>query len=461
MSFDQQYNAQIKKLIKQKKLSQATELLAEILEQLPDSKFHQKQLRKLKEQEEQELETLQKLFKLGKYDEALKKCKIALIRFPNSALLNNFSGGLSMRLGMIEPAITSYEKTISLLKYDTNVLINLGIAYRNDQQFEKSLSCFTTILDRMPDHADARYSLAFTQLLLGNYHEGWKNYESRWQASFSTSKARSFHKPMWDGTPLNGKRIFVHCEQGYGDTFQFIRFIKKLKTFGGTIIFETPKVLEPLMFNFPEIDELIVRGQPEPAFDYHIPLLSLPYVFNLTLDELPFETSYITSDGKQINGLVLDKKKLNIGLVWTGSETFRHNHFRSMHFKDLAPLLETKNCVFHSLQVCETQKVVQEVLKEAGLCDLGSGFHSFLDTVRAIEEMDLIITTDTSVAHLAGAMGKKSWVLLHATSDFRWLVEREDSPWYPNTRLFRQKELGNWSELLQRVSSALHSLTNK
>ncbi|WP_417793547.1 tetratricopeptide repeat protein [Terasakiella pusilla] len=451
MSFSDQSIQRAKKCVKQKKYSQALALYHHVLETNPQDKFALKQYNKLCDLEEKELKTLHSLFEQGKFEDAYKKCHITLQKFPESPRLLNFKGGLANRLGLLQEAVSAYKKTLDIIGYDTNVLINLGIAYRYVQEIKKSTSCFDAILAKEPNHHDAAYSLGFTYLLNGEYEKGWKYYESRWNATFSTSAPRNFKQPMWDGNSLEGKRLLVHCEQGYGDTFQFIRFLPLLKKYNGLIIFETPKALEPLMFNFDVIDELVIRGDDKPDFDVHIPLLSIPYVLNLGLSSISSHTPYIKGDGIPFDGLRLSPEKLNVGFVWTGSETFRHNHFRSMVFNEVKPLLDSENCKFHSLQVCENQESIADLLRQNQIQDLGTQFKNFLDTVRAIDQLDLIVTTDTAVAHLAGAMGKKTWILLHYTADFRWLLNREDSPWYPTARLYRQKELGNWKDVLNKV----------
>jgi tetratricopeptide (TPR) repeat protein len=317
-----------------------------------------------------------------------------------------------------------------------------------------------------PDYAEAQFNLATVYLLTGNFQEGWKAYEWRFKRrAWKQTYPYQYDKPRWSGEAFAGRRLYVHSEQGFGDTFQFVRYLPRVKARGGTVIFETRKALIGLFKNRPEIDELIVFStdrQPAAEFDLYVPLASLPGIFSTTLEHLPATVPYIFADrGKSARW----KERLNtggikVGLVWAGTNT---DPRRACALKWLKSLSDMAGVHLYGLQkgIAAEQIEAEGLPQGMQMINLGQEFEDFTDTAAVIENLDLVISIDTSVAHLAGAMGKPVWVMLPYVADWRWFLNRDDSPWYPTMRLFRQSEPGNWQSVGQRIAAELKKYISK
>jgi len=265
--------------------------------------------------------------------------------------------------------------------------------------------------------------------------------------------------PRWDGKPLEGRTLLVRAEQGYGDCIQFARYLPLLSRYGGRILFECPdRSMESLFFSYPGIDEIVVRGEPLPSADVQIPLGSLPLIFGTDLSSIPMSNGYLKPSSlrrefwqRQI-ALSQGAESLRVGIVWSGRKT-RLNSNRSIEFSLLEPLFRIDGIKWFSLQVGPDVEILKN--GENGITDLGSQFINFSDTAACIATLDLVISIDSAVAHLAGALGAPVWVLLKMGSDWRWLIERSDSPWYTSARLFRQDKTGDWKSVVTKVVEAL------
>lgn len=366
-------------------------------------------------------------------------------------------------------AISYYKKALALAPGQKDATYNLACALRYYGDFQESRSYYQRIIDQTPDNAQALYGYAECCLALGDYEHGWQAFESRWKRDHDH---RHFADKLWDGSLLRNKTIILRAEYGQGDTLQFIRYAPLLKEQGATVILEAQHSLITLLSHCPYLDRVIhVQEQNThlPPHDYQVPIMSLPYYFKTRLDTIPQNIPYIQIPTPLITEW---KQKLSkdtgfkIGICWEGSpyyEQFKSSYSKkSIPLATFAPLAALPNVHLYSLQKMNGTEQLQSLPEDMHVHDFGPHFDHdngrFMDTAAVIEHMDLIITTDTSVAHLAGALGKPVWVLLPLVADWRWMVGRSDTPWYPSMRLFRQPEVGRWDLLLATVAHELTTL---
>jgi hypothetical protein len=296
--------------------------------------------------------------------------------------------------------------------------------------------------------------------LSGDFDTGWYLYEWRFKCKESSAFDRHFQQPLWLGTAsLQGKTILLHSEQGLGDTIQFCRYAKLVKHLGANVLIEVPSHLAALFENLEGVDEVIIKGAPLPEFDYHCPLLSLALSFKTSLDSIPKDLAYLQSDPEKRRywekklGV---KSKPRIGLVWNGSATHKSDHHRSMPLSTMLQLTSH----FPQYEFISLQKELRETDRDT-LTDNSSILHfeaelsDFTDTAALCDLMDVVISIDTSVAHLSAALGKRTLILLAYAPDWRWLLGRNDSPWYPSVTLFRQKIIGDWSKVLEQLKNSV------
>ena len=361
-------------------------------------------------------------------------------------------------LQQIPEAIASYRAALRLRPDYLDALLGLGRSLRQDRQPEAALKCFTEAVQLAPSDARANWELGTTQLALGQFRAGWKGFEWLWKLPDFTTPPPRYEQPQWDGRDLGGRRIFLHCEQGYGDVIQFSRYAALVAARRGHVMLGCPKPLQSLMQTVPGVAEVVTTWQDLPPFDTHAPLMSLPAIFGTTLETIPAAIPYIhprvstrvATPAKWVE----DSPGKKVGVAWAGSSAHSNDANRSLSPVFLKPLLKLPGIRWYSLQVGEAAQALAHP-DFAGIVDLGSRFGGFHDTAEVIRELDLVIAVDTGVAHLAGAMGKTVWLLLPFEAEWRWMTTREDSPWYPTMRLFRQTSPGNWQELLERVARQL------
>jgi len=331
---------------------------------------------------------------------------------------------------------------------------NLGNSLLALGRPEEAIRCYRRTLDDDPDSVEAHWNLGVANLLLGRFEEGWKGHE--WRFRQKDARARQFPQPMWDGSPLRGRSILLHSEQGLGDTLQFVRYAPLVKQRGGHVILECQEPLYRLLAGVRGVDRLIARGRPLPRFDCHAPLLSLPGIFRTTLATLPGKVPYIRVAREEvgrwhrtIEARMGARSGLKVGLTWAGNPGHKNDRNRSLPAHELAALAGLDEVVFFGLQK-----------GSAGGCgldtiDLLEPASDFLDTAAILLNLYLLISVDTSVAHLAGALGKPVRTLLPFAPDWRWMLGRDDSPWYPSMKLYRQIRRKDWAEVLERVKMGL------
>lgn len=338
---------------------------------------------------------------------------------------------------------------------------NLALTLNELGQVDKAIECYREAIVLYPENADLHYSLATALLLSGNFEEGWKEHEWRWQMPTFSTKLRDFGCPLWKGEPLDGRKILLHAEQGYGDTLQFVRYLPMVMERGGEVILEVPACLTKFLQQIPGIAQMIVQGEPLPEASWHCPLMSLPLVFGTTLETIPSAPAYLSVSQEVVSAAKAQwpGEGLRVGLAWSGNPKHFLDTHRSAHLSQLMSLSSVAGVSFYSLQTGETVKQITEVAPAFQIRDVCSQFTDFADTAAFISGLDLVITVDTSIAHLAGALGIPVWILLaHNRIDWRWLRDRSDSPWYPSARIFRQPKPGDWAGLADHLRQELHRL---
>ena len=316
------------------------------------------------------------------------------------------------------------------------------------------MSCFNKALSLNPDHADCQWDRALTLLEDGKLKDGFEAYESRW--NLDRNPRRDLGKPLWDGRELKGKTVLVTHEQGFGDMIQFARYLPMVKARGGTVIVEVQPELARLMSTVAGVDRAINRGQPLPEFDFYLPMMSLAHVFETDAGSIPADVPYLAAPDPQAVQLPANLGSMKrIGIAWAGRPTHRNDRNRSTGFRHFIELLGLPGVSMFSLQKGPASSEIAELGCESLVTDLGGRLKDFADTAAVVSQLDLIVTVDTALAHLAGALGKPVWIALPFAPDWRWMRGRSDSPWYPSARLFRQKRPGAWEGVFGDIRRAL------
>ena len=399
------------------------------------------------------------LLKAERYNEAVICCQKALELAPQNADMHYNFGIALQEQGRLDEAIACYRNASGMSPGDAEILNNLAFALQENRQPHEALSYYRKALLLNPGYTTAHWNLSLALLLTGNFREGWKEYEWRWGTEYLLSSKRTFGQPLWDGSDIKGRTILLHAEQGFGDTFQFVRYAPLVAKSGAKVILECQKPAAALMHSVEGIERVIVRGEELPAFDMHCPLLSLPLAFDTTLDTIPATVPYISGDAslsaKWRNRLKHDGSNIKIGIVWAGNPGFKQNHYRNIPLHFFMPVAGLPGVSLYSLQKGEESAMATNPPGQMKIVDYTGDINDFSDTASFMENLDLIISVDTAVAHLAGAMGKRVWTLLPFSPEWRWLLDRDDSPWYPTMRLFRQSSHNNWGSAIERVVKEL------
>ena len=388
-----------------------------------------------------------------KIDEAIEYYQKALEINPNSHMVFNNLGNAYYEKGRVDEAITLYRNSIQLNPCFAGSYYNLGVALHNKKQFREALTCYQKTIEIDPDFADAYFNISLILLLLGNFHDGWKLYEWRWR--LANHRPRSFFQPEWTGFNISQRTILLHAEQGFGDTIQFVRYVPLVAGRGAQVIVECRKELVPLLQHVEGVQQVIVYGEKLPEFDVHCPILSLPLIFDTSPDTIPARVPYIIADARSAENwegrLRLHGTGYRIGLAWSGRAEKRMENERSCPLGLFLPLTELKKTTLYSLQ--KGRAFLKAGLDSPGMkiIDYTDDMKDFSDTAAFIMNLDLVVSIDTAVAHLAGALGKPVLTLLPFLPDWRWMLDREDSPWYPTMRLFRQPSPGKWDAVIDRV----------
>jgi tetratricopeptide (TPR) repeat protein len=397
----------------------------------------------------------------GRLLDAVAAYREALAAGPARAEVHNNLALAFYRLRQFAHAEESCRRALRLRPHFAEAHNNLGLALMEQGRLEEALDCYGEALRIAPQNPEWHRNRSLALLLNGDFEPGWQEYEFRRQCHDFTPV--SIPRPQWDGEALDGRRILLHCEQGAGDTFQFVRYAPLVQRRGGVVIVAAPPALMPILRSCPGVDELVALGTVTAPFDVHAPLLSLPRIFNTSLATIPGEVPYLAPDPelcdawrREIGGLAGFK----VGVAWQGNPAIFYDCARSFALQQLAPLAAVESVRLVSLQ---SGFGTEQVADGFPLIDLGPGLDragAFTDTAALMKSLDLVVTADTAVAHLAGALGVSAWVALPAISDWRWLRGRDDSPWYPTLRLFRQTRAGAWDDVFARMAQALRDLVS-
>ncbi|MCH8036190.1 MAG: hypothetical protein IIC53_03595, partial [Proteobacteria bacterium] len=323
----------------------------------------------------------------------------------------------------------------------------------------EAVASFHKALDIEPDYADAHHNFSLTLLLQGDFPNGFEQYE--WRRRTKMCPRRVFAQPEWDGGPFPGRTLLLHAEQGLGDTLHFIRYAPLVRDLGGRVVIECQKPLADLLGSVAGIDAIVPEGNPLPPFDLHTPLLSLPHLLGTTEATVPTAVPYLSPEPGAVEvwrHRVGRGEELKVGLVWAGSPGHKNDRNRSISLERLRPLLDVPGIRFFALQVGERASDIEAVGLQGLIDDISPDLNDFADTAAALSVLDLLISVDTAPAHLAGALGRPVWLLLPFVPDWRWMMDREDSPWYPTMRLFRQPMRSDWLSVIHRIGNELAAL---
>ena len=377
----------------------------------------------------------------------------ALAVQPELAEAFNNRGTALAGLRRFADAVLSYDRALALQPGVAEVLVNRGNAFLQMLDLSAALWDFEQAIVFNPEYSTAFWCKAVLKILLGDYLEGWRLFEWRWRDE-QKQQLRVFSQPLWLGAEcVAGKTVLVYPEQGLGDFIQFCRYVVLLVGAGARVVLEAPLALHALLESLPVEFCLLKVGDVVPVFDLQCPIMSLPLAFGTTLESIPAAVPYLAAEpGRQAfwQGRLGEKSALRVGLVWSGSAAHRNDFNRSIPLALFAPLLRLP-FEFHAVQK-EFRPEDAALLAELGNVHTHAAcLGDFADTAALLSELDLVICVDTSVAHLAGAMGRPLWVLLPFLPDYRWLLGREDCPWYPTARLFRQPAFGDWASVVARV----------
>jgi hypothetical protein len=406
------------------------------------------------------------LAQTNEFTKAVDFLTTALKINPNHAVCYSNRGNALKELKRLDEALASYNKAISIQPDYAEAYSNRGNALKELKRLDEALASYDKAIGIKPDFAEAYWNLSLCHLLGGNFKDGWQGYEWRWkrQDISKTAGVRNFSQPLWLGEQLlKGKTILLYAEQGLGDTIQFCRYVPIVSMLGAKVILEVQRPLVKLLKNLEGVNQIIAKGDTLPAFDFQCPLLSLPLAFKTKLNTIPPVSQNITSDSENLTKwqtILGEKTKLRVGLVWSSVSNFKNDDIRSMTLLELFSGLPKEGFEYICLQK-DIKEIDKYTLKEnPQIKFFGDLLNDFSDTAGLIDCLDLVITTCTSVPHLSCSMGKETWLMLSYVPDWRWLLDRNDSPWYPAAILYRQEKIGSWHGVLEKVKSDLEKLVN-
>ena len=390
---------------------------------------------------------------LGDHARAAAAFEKALELQPESADVFYNLGKSCYRLEQVDRATELFHRAVEINPHDANSWNNLGKCLKELNRLDESIAAYGRAVEIMPDYALAHYGRAISLMTAGRLLEGFREYEWRWHSM----TPRKFPQPAWQGENAPGKTLFVHAEQGSGDAIQMVRFIGATRERTGCVILECRPELTTLFQYSKCADVVIPHGAAIPPFDYFVPLMSLPRVLGITMDTIPARTPYLQAPVHNVLSTA-QPGCLKVGLTWAGNPNHHQDAARSIPLQALLPVLQTPGVAFYNLQQTVPPRDQACLQSLARVIHSDLMFKDFLDTAAVIAEMDLVISVDTAVAHLAGALAKPVWLLVQHSPDWRWFLDRADTPWYPTMQLFRQATRGHWELPVRRVADALRRL---
>ncbi len=407
------------------------------------------------------------------YNLALEQLEFLVSQSPDNTNYAFQRANAYNTINKTQEALQEYKRL--LLKHPDNPVINYNIAYTYKKlgKIEKALPHYYATIQKDPNHAEAHFGLGLAYLATEDFIRGFEEYEWRWKRTSQKSNKREYPQPVWDGSSLKNKKIFLYAEQGLGDTYQFIRYAQVIKKMGGYVIVAVQNPLAQIVKLCPYIDQVIGLNEQPPQFDCYAPLMSLPHILKTTSQTVPNTIPYLYAD-KQLIATWKEKltanKNIKVGICWQGNDQYSTAFLRTIvaakniQLKQLASLAAIPNVSLYNLQ----KETGTDQLKDDygfNLISFDADFDStngrFMDTAAVMANLDLVITVDTSIAHLAAGLGKPTWVPLPEPADWRWMLKRADTPWYPTMRLFRQPEPGDWDSVLATIKEELTDFVQK
>jgi tetratricopeptide (TPR) repeat protein len=400
------------------------------------------------------------LTELGRVDAALADYEAALVAAPNHPLAHYNRGNALRLLGREPEAVVAYEHALTAAPEHVSAWLNRGHVLAALNRHRDAVTSYDRVLTLQADHADAHFNAAMSLLTVGDYARGFQEYEWRWKRTGMVAR-KEFRKPPWLGeTPLAGKTIVLHAEQGLGDTVQFARYVPQIARMGARVVLEVPSELKPLLAGLDGVAEVVARGEKLPPYDLHCPLDSLPLACKTDVSNIPSAIHYLRAPEAYLAKWRARLEKLpspRVAMAWSGRAAHPNDRNRSVALAQLKPLLSTPGVSFISVQRELRAEDAEALSRESGITHVGAELDDFADTAAVLTLCDLLICVDTSVAHVAGALGRQVALLVPFQPDWRWMLERDTSPWYPNIRLFRQAAPRDWDSVIARVRAALPS----
>jgi tetratricopeptide (TPR) repeat protein len=400
---------------------------------------------------------------LGRGEAALAAYESILAANPDDTGTLNECGGLHARLGRFGAAIACYDKALAVAPRAVELHVNKGSALVASNRFEEALQNFAAAAAIDPECGEAHHRASLIRLRRGEFKHGWRDYEWRWRTR-GTQKRRDVAAPLWlGGQSIQGKTILLLAEQGFGDTINFVRYASAVAALGATVILDVPSALKEIAASVPGVSSVLDDSDPLPPVDCYCPLLSLPLAFQTEVETIPANIPYIRSSEQSVakwRDRLPQNGRLRIGLCWAGSNAHLNDHNRSIALERFAQIFSLPNLDFICVQK-EVDAPQAAILHRHHVVQLSQEFENFADTAAVVAQLDLLISVDTSVAHLAGAMGKAVALLLPFPAEWRWLLDRTDSPWYPTMRLFRQTATGDWQGPFERLYQELGAVASR
>ena len=393
---------------------------------------------------------------LWQIDEAIETLQRACERTPDSAAYLDYFGSALVKADRFDEAMACYRRALEIEPRNVSVWCNLGVLLQNLKCHEDALDCYGQARALAPESDLAKFNESALRLARGEYEEGWRLYESR--VAMARFAPPPFERPRWRGEALSGRSILLDAEQGLGDTLQFIRYLPMVADRAESVLLRVPPSVSSLIAAIDPRATVLEPGAAPPDFDLYSPLMSLPHAFGTTLDTIPARIPYLAAPSDRVahwRRTLGRSKRKRVGLAWSGNKAHLGDRHRSIPLATLTPLLAVNGVDFVSVQkeIRETDRAVYDAAPR--LLKHGETLGDFADTAGLVECLDLVVSVDTAVAHLAGALGRPVWLLLAWDAEWRWLDDRDDSPWYPTARLFRQESRGDWDGLIRRVAAAL------
>jgi tetratricopeptide (TPR) repeat protein len=399
------------------------------------------------------------LFELKRFAEALASCDRALALRPDFPEALSSRGNSLSVLKRFDEALENYDRALALRPDYPEAHTGLGVTLHELKRFGEALQCYERAVAGRPDFAEAHYNEGLCRLLTGDFDRGWVKHDW-WRETVQLKRAsRNFAQPRLTGSQeIAGKTILLHAEQGFGDTIQFCRYAPRIAALGGRVILEVQRPLHDLMHTLPGAARIVSKGDPLPDFDMHCPMLGLPLAFGTGIATIPRETPYLFASAQAMatwNARLAPRTRPRIGLAWSGRPEHNNDQNRSIDLASFLAPLQGIDATLVSLQREVRAADAVGLQERSDLIHFGKELNDFSDTAALVANMDLVIAVDTSVAHLAGALAKPVWILLPFVPDWRWLLDRDDSPWYPTARLFRQDDSRQWDSAFGRLRAAL------